>query len=127
MVTALLTPISLEYVPSSQYKARLSMALDLFRHKLSSNSYNHHELHPWGPDVSVNSEEFDFLYAEANNQFMYHVWYNSKLVSYMATDLIAIEPLSKDVIKNLELVLSCTLQAGLDVALRTDHREKLKS
>lgn len=108
-------------------KTKLPTSSDPFRHKSLSNSHNHHDLHPWGSAVKHNPQEFGSLYAQANNQFMYHLWYNPMLAPYMVTELVIIKALSDDTIKTLEFVLRKALQSGIDVAIQTREGEDLKA
>ncbi|EXJ78230.1 hypothetical protein A1O3_09391 [Capronia epimyces CBS 606.96] len=116
-MAAQVASINLEYIPSSHYTARLPPSDDPFRHSSLSNSHNHHELHPWGPDVPVASPEFDARYAEANNQYMYHLWYNAALAPFMATRVISIRPLDAGFLAKARQVLKDTFASGIDSAM----------
>ncbi|KAI6090460.1 hypothetical protein F4821DRAFT_229381 [Hypoxylon rubiginosum] len=112
-------PVKVQYVPSLVYASAKPVTEDPFRHLAGANSHNHHTLHPWGQDVVAGTNEFDSLYAEANNKYMYHLWYSDRLAPYMATELLKIEPISADVINQLESVLQILLESGIDAAIQS--------
>ncbi|KAF7561164.1 hypothetical protein G7046_g2979 [Stylonectria norvegica] len=112
-------PVSLEYMPAHTYTTALPATRDPFRHEALANSHNHHELHPWGQDVVAGSAEFVALYAEANNRYMYHLWYTPELAPYMATELLNIVPISRELMTPLVNVLKLLLESGIDAALQS--------
>lgn len=113
-------PLAVEFMSSSVYEAKRPAAEDPFRHQSGANSHNHHSEHPWGPDINPGSATFDALYAQANNQYMYHLWYSPALNPYMATELIHIEPLSETFVAKLASLAKTTLDAGFEAALTSD-------
>ncbi|KAF2195029.1 hypothetical protein K469DRAFT_543630 [Zopfia rhizophila CBS 207.26] len=117
--------INVEYILSSKYEARSSPEEDPFRHQSVANSHNHHELHPWGTKIFPGSEAFDALYAQANNQYMYHLWYSPALAPYMATKMIHMEPLSEAIIAKMANILRVELEYGIEAALRTEHGKEV--
>jgi hypothetical protein len=112
-------PVVLEYIPSSKCSdAKLhDYDRDPFRHTAIVNSSNHLNLHPWGPNVSANTPEFDALYARANNVFLYHLWYSDKLAPYMAAEVVKVYQFSAETLKCFVSVLQETLALGIDTAL----------
>jgi hypothetical protein len=110
-------PIQVQYIPSGVYTAAEPVTEDPLRHLAGANSHNHHALHPWGEDVVAGTKEFNELYAEANNRFMYHLWYNDKLAPYMATEVLKIEPIAQDLIDCFSIVLGHALKSGIEVAM----------
>ena len=74
-------------------------------------------MHPWGNKVVAGTDEFDALYAKANNQYMYHLWYSDKLAPCMATELLKIQPLSLDHVGRLQAILQIVLEDGIDTAM----------
>ncbi len=98
---------------------------DPFRHHAGANSHNHHDLHPWGKDVAAGTGEFDALYAEANNKFMYHLWYCEEIAGYMATHLLKIQPLTGELMDRLRIVLQAVLESGIEAALQSDDGKSL--
>ena len=70
--------------------------------------------------MQVPSKEFDALYAQANNQYMYHLWYTPSLAPYMATDVVAIQPLTADLFRNFMSVLRMVLESNIDAALQSE-------
>ncbi|KAH8585343.1 hypothetical protein B0O99DRAFT_713396 [Bisporella sp. PMI_857] len=112
-------PVLIEYIRSHAYSAALPTAQDPFRHQAGANSHNHHELHPWGKGIVPGTKEFDALYAEANNYYMYHLWYTPALAPYMATELLNIVPVSSELMFHLVEVLKVLLISGIDAALGT--------
>lgn len=126
MATESVSPIvRLEYIPRSWSETKVSAASDPFHHESRINSHNHHSLHPWGPEASVGSDAFNTLYAQANNQYMYHVWYTDALAPFMATDVIAIHPLSSDMLEILGVVLHLTINSGIKAALASPNGKEL--
>jgi hypothetical protein len=71
------------------------------------------------------TKEFDSLYAEANNQYMYHLWYSSKLAPYMATEVLKIQRLSPDLIQRLQFAIHQVLETGIDVTMQSDDAKAL--
>ncbi|KAK4504219.1 hypothetical protein PRZ48_005135 [Zasmidium cellare] len=120
-----ITPVRVEFIPASRSEAVLPPSVDPFRHQSANNDHNHHDLHPWGPDVHIGSAEFDALYAQANNQYLYHKWYCPELSPHMATQVIAVEPISNTVLRIIESVLNDVLTTGIDAALRTQNGKAL--
>ncbi len=118
-------PVHVEYLPSSKYETKQPPKEDPFRHCSLANSHNHHELHPWGSEIKARSKEFDALYAEANNRYMYHLWYTQALAPYMATKLVAISPLPKQLTDILAAVVRQTLALGVDAAIQSDNGQHL--
>lgn len=110
---------TIEWVPSDVYSSALPPTEDPFRHRAGANSHNHHSLHPWGDKVSVGSKGFDSLYAEENNKYMYHLWYNEALSPYLATNMLKIEPLSDGFIANLISLLHKTIDLDVESSLST--------
>ncbi|KAK4244756.1 hypothetical protein C7999DRAFT_34899 [Corynascus novoguineensis] len=116
---------TVQFMPSTVYGSPQPDADDPFRHLAGANSHNHHGLHPWGKDVVSGTKEFDALYARANNQYMYHLWYSDKLAPYMATELLKIQPLSADLVGRLQAMLQTVLEAGIDTAMQSDNGKHL--
>ncbi|KAI1124367.1 hypothetical protein F5Y10DRAFT_285092 [Nemania abortiva] len=125
MATASQTPVAVEYMKAAVYGTAKSEIEDPFRHLAGANSHNHHTLHPWGENIIAGTEEFDSLYAEANNQYMYHLWYTGKLAPYMATEVLKIEQLSPDLIQQLQFVIHKVLETGIDVTMQSDDAQAL--
>lgn len=117
--------VTVQYMPAQVYNSALPATEDPFRHLAGVNSHNHHALHPWGSSVVTGSKEFDALYAEANNKYMYHLWYTDRLAPYMATTLLAIEALSPSLVKQLQVVLNVVLEAGIESAMQTTDGQDL--
>ncbi|KAI0102586.1 hypothetical protein GGR51DRAFT_550454 [Nemania sp. FL0031] len=111
--------LSVEYMQSRVYGTAQSEIEDPFRHLAGVNSHNHHNLHPWGENIVAGTKEFDSLYAEANNQYMYHLWYTSKLAPYMATEVLKIQKLSPDMIERLRSVIHNVLETGIDATMQS--------
>lgn len=120
-------PIQIEYIPWSWTEANTSTSQDPFSHEARINSHNHHNLHPWGPEVKVGSDKFNALYAQENNQFMYHVWYSEALAPFMATEVLCIHHFSTEMAKVLERVLRMTIKSGVSVALASSEGRDLTS
>ncbi|KAI1378289.1 hypothetical protein F4677DRAFT_390253 [Hypoxylon crocopeplum] len=120
MAPVLKAPVTVQYVPSVVYSSAQPETEDPFRHLAGANSHNHHALHPWGNDIVAGTNEFDFLYAEANNKYMYHLWYSDRLAPYMATEVLKIEPLASNIISLLESVLKTLLELGIDAAMESN-------
>lgn len=112
--------VNVEYISSPQFLAVLPAEEDPFRHESFANSHNHHELHPWGSSVQCPSKEFDALYAQANNQYMYHLWYTPGLAPHMATEVVTIQPLTPDFLQSFMSVLRMVLESNIDAALQSD-------
>src|SRR5437868_8591368 len=108
---------TVQFLPRAAYEPALAAEKDPFRHQSATNSHNHHDLHPWGPDIIVGSREFDSLYAQANHQYMYHLWYSDNLAPFMATRVLSIAPLKNDLLNTLQQVLGVLLESGLSAAL----------
>ncbi|AEO54518.1 hypothetical protein MYCTH_2297169 [Thermothelomyces thermophilus ATCC 42464] len=119
MASTVATPLvtTVEFMPRAAYEPAKPGEEDPFRHRSASNSHNHHDLHPWGPDVVAGSREFDALYAEANNQYMYHLWYSDALTPFMATRVLSIAPIKDDLLNTLQEVLRIVLESGVAAAL----------
>ncbi|KAL9629693.1 MAG: hypothetical protein Q9164_006766 [Protoblastenia rupestris] len=111
--------VHVEYIPARHAEAKLPADEDPFRHQSLTNSHNHHDLHPWGDGVQVPSKDFDALYAEANNQYMYQRWYTPALGPYMATELIAIHPLEPQLLQSFLSCLKAIMASGDDIAFDT--------
>jgi hypothetical protein len=121
-------PVKIEYIGAHAYSTALPAVQDPFRHSALANSHNHHELHPWGNDVLAGTAEFDALYAEANNRYMYHLWYTPALAPYMATEMLQMVPISHELMSHLVSTLQTLLQSGVDAALQSpDGQATLKS
>ncbi|KAI9155598.1 putative CDC123-like protein L884 [Paramyrothecium foliicola] len=118
-------PVRVQYMPSDVYSSAKPDTEDPFRHLAGANSHNHHALHPWGEDVVAGTKEFDELYAEANNKFMYHLWYTDKLAPYMATQVLKIEHLDQDILDRFCAVLQHILESGIDAAMRSNDAKTL--
>ncbi|KAH0564993.1 hypothetical protein GP486_001608 [Trichoglossum hirsutum] len=118
-------PVVLEYISSCNYETKMSFDQDPFRHYSLANSHNHHSLHPWGPDVKVNTPEFDSLYACENSKYMYHLWYSDKLAPYMSTEVITVHNFSIETLKCFSSVLQETLANGIDSALKSSDGQSL--
>lgn len=116
---------AVEFVQSSRYNSALPETEDPFRHLAGANSHNHHELHPWGSDIAVGTPSFDSLYAQANNCFMYHIWYSNKLAPYLATQVLKIQPLSDTLVAGFQSVLQDVLEIGIDAALQSPTGRQL--
>lgn len=112
-------PVQIEYMGAHAYNTALPPTKDPFRHSALANSHNHHDLHPWGAEILAGTAEFDALYAEANNRYMYHLWYTPKLASYMATEVLNVIPISHELMSHLVSVLKTLLQSGIDAALKS--------
>jgi hypothetical protein len=120
-----LMPVRVEYVPWSWTETASPATVDPFHHRSRINSHNHHDLHPWGAEVKAETREFNALYAQANNQYMYHVWYCDALAPFMAAEVLAIHPLPKDVMGILGSVLQNTLQHGIDATVASPEGKDL--
>jgi D123 len=118
-------PVHLQFLPSSHYETKISPSQDPFRHQSLANSHNHHDLHPWGKDVIAGSKEFDALYAQANNRFMYHMWYTPKLAPYMATEVLGVHTMPSALIRLFDSVVHGMLNIGIDASLRLPDGQKL--
>ncbi|KAK0641778.1 hypothetical protein B0T16DRAFT_420520 [Cercophora newfieldiana] len=116
---------TVEYVPSAVYGSPQPNLDDPFRHQAGANSHNHHGLHPWGSNVTAGTDEFDALYAKANNQYMYHLWYSDKLAPYMATEVLKVQLLSADLVSRLQRLLQVVLDEGIDAAMHSDNGKGL--
>ncbi|KAJ4252021.1 hypothetical protein NW762_011322 [Fusarium torreyae] len=122
------TSVKVEYIGAHAYNTALSPVQDPFRHSALANSHNHHHLHPWGKDVLAGTAEFDALYAEANNRYMYHLWYTPALAPYMATEVLQMVPISHQLMAHLLSTIKSLLQSGVDAALQSpDGQATLKS
>ncbi|KAL4728897.1 hypothetical protein ACLX1H_003299 [Fusarium chlamydosporum] len=122
------TSVKIEYIGAHAYSTALPPVQDPFRHSALANSHNHHELHPWGKDVLAGTTEFDALYAEANNRYMYHLWYTPALAPYMATEVLKMAPISHELMSHLMSTLKTLLQSGVDAALKSsDGKATLES
>ncbi|PGH01870.1 hypothetical protein AJ79_07807 [Helicocarpus griseus UAMH5409] len=119
------TAVHLEYVPWSWTKTTVPSDTDPFHHLSRINSHNHHDLHPWRKDIDTQSEEFNALYAQANNQYMYHAWYSDALAPFMATEVISIYRLSDEVLGTVASVLQTSLKSGIDIALASAEGKQL--
>ena len=119
--------VNLELISPSAAIAKYPASVDPFRHSSINNSHNHHGLHPWGENIIPQSKEFDALYAQANNQYMYHLWYKPELRPYMATDVLSIQPFNESLMKALVAVVQQTLSKGLDAAIASNDGVLLKS
>ncbi|RYP20214.1 hypothetical protein DL765_002888 [Monosporascus sp. GIB2] len=118
-------PVTIQYIPSNIYTSAEPEDEDPFRHLAGANSHNHHALHPWGNEVIAGSKKFDTLYAEANNQYMYHHWHSEKLAPYMATELLRIEPISHELLSQLQSVIGIVLESGIDAAMQSDNGKSI--
>lgn len=116
-LTSSIPSASFEYMGAVQYNAVLPSDEDPFRHESASNSHNHHDLHPWGVNVPSHSKAFDALYAKANSQYMYHMWYTPDLAPFMATELLCMEPIPRDQQDNVMRTIAILLERGIDEAL----------
>lgn len=103
------------------------MSQDPFSHESRINSHNHHDLHPWGTEVKPGSDEFNALYAQHNNQYMYHVWYTQELAPFMATEVLCIHHLSTEMAVVLDKVLRETIESGVSAALASSEGQALTS
>ncbi|KAJ2891252.1 hypothetical protein MKZ38_000691 [Zalerion maritima] len=121
------TPVTVQFVPFDVYSSTKPDTEDPFRHLAGANSHNHHALHPWGKHVVDGTDEFDALYAEANNKYMYHLWYSESLAPYMATRVLKIQALSGDVVARLQTVLRGVLEQGIDSAMASDEGKALSA
>lgn len=117
--------IRVEYIASPKYLAVLPAEEDPFRHESFANSHNHHELHPWGNDVQCPSKEFDALYAQANNQYMYHLWYTPSLAPFMASEVVTVQHLTSDFLQTFMSVLRMVLESNIDAALESNDGRAL--
>ncbi|KAK1510203.1 hypothetical protein CABS01_07875 [Colletotrichum abscissum] len=108
-----------QWVTSDVYSFALPVADDPFRHHAGANSHNHHTMHPWGDEISVGTKEFDALYAEGNNKYLYHLWYSDQLTPFMATEVLKIETLSAELLAKLGYVLQKMLNSNMRIALGT--------
>ncbi len=117
--------VHVEYIPPSHAEAKLPVDEDPFRHQSLTNSHNHHELHPWGNGLQVPSKDFDALYAEANNQYMYQRWYTSALKPHMVTDLIAMHPLEPQLLRSFLACLKAIMESGHDTPFDTEDARLL--
>lgn len=86
-------------IPPRPHRSHIYLP-DPFRHNAGANS---HGLHPWGNKVVAGTDEVDALYAKANSQYMYNLWYSDKLAPYMATELLKIQPLAPDLVGSSRL------------------------
>ncbi|KAG5759954.1 hypothetical protein H9Q72_011919 [Fusarium xylarioides] len=111
--------VKVEYIGAHSYTTALSPSQDPFRHSALANSHNHHDLHPWGKDVLAGTAEFDSLYAEANNRYMYHLWYTPALAPYMATEVLQIAPIPQELMTHLLSTIKTLLQLGVNEALQS--------
>ncbi|KAH6615501.1 hypothetical protein B0J18DRAFT_468795 [Chaetomium sp. MPI-SDFR-AT-0129] len=68
----------------------------------SITTVHDHDLHPWRPNVAVGSQESDSLYAQANNQYLYHLWYSGNLAPFMATRVLSIAPFKNDLLNTIQ-------------------------
>ncbi|KAL2153835.1 hypothetical protein VTH82DRAFT_2510 [Thermothelomyces myriococcoides] len=116
---------TVEFMPQTASKPALPAEEDPFRHHSPTNSHNHHDLHPWGPDIVAGSREFDALYAKANGQYMYHMWYRDALAPFMATRVLSIVPIKDDLMKTLMEVLRIVLESGVTAALSSTPGRQL--
>lgn len=66
-------PVLVKHLTSSNHETKQSPKEDPFRHRSLANSHIHHEWHLWGSEIKARYQEFDALYAEANNRYMYHL------------------------------------------------------
>jgi hypothetical protein len=126
MAATTLPPVNLEFIPALNAVAKYPPTIDPFRHASAANSHNHHDKHPWGKAIAPNSKEFDALSAQANNQYMYHLWYNPALAPFMATEVLAIHPFDDEMVRALVGVINLALRTGIDGALQTTQGRHLK-
>lgn len=127
MAASTLPPVRVEFIPAFSVAAKHSAIIDPFRHASAANSHNHHDKHPWGKDIAPSSKEFDALYAQANNQYMYHLWYTPALAPFMATEVLCIHPFDDQMVQALVAMISKALDAGVDAALQSAEGLRLKA
>ncbi|KAK4142923.1 uncharacterized protein C8A04DRAFT_29501 [Dichotomopilus funicola] len=93
---------TVQFLPRAAYQPVLTIEKDPLRH-------HDHDLHPWRPNAAVRSQESDSLYAQANNQYLYHLWYSGNLAPFMATRVLSIAPFKNDLLNTIQRVLNILL------------------